>query len=228
MQTILRNREALGIPDQTIALTFDDGPVPHGQTHALLDLLKSEGIRAGFCLVGRRVPTDPDLIRRMDEEGHLLVNHGDRHSPAGRMTDVDFQRDLVAFDERGSAVLSRDWLSTHYRPPGGRWTPRLRRLLTASGRTLMPMTYFAWDIFPFPYRQHLILAGMLAHLRRNQGGLFMLHEAIVPLSGEQSPAPPRNDRHWIIDLAKEFITTAKREGYHFDHPSDVIGSSETS
>jgi peptidoglycan/xylan/chitin deacetylase (PgdA/CDA1 family) len=61
-----------------VALTFDDGPDPV-QTPLLLDLLKEQGVKATFCMVGFRVRDHPDLVRRIAAEGHTLCNHSWQH-----------------------------------------------------------------------------------------------------------------------------------------------------
>ena len=57
-----------------LALTFDDGPRP-GTTDRLLDGLKQQGASATFFLVGEQAALYPDLVKRMEEEGHQVGNH---------------------------------------------------------------------------------------------------------------------------------------------------------
>jgi peptidoglycan/xylan/chitin deacetylase (PgdA/CDA1 family) len=219
--TIQRSRKLLAIPENTVVLTFDDGPIPCGQSMELLDLLAAEQVRAGFCLVGRRIPGNEEIVQRIHADGHLIINHGDHHRMPNRFTDAEFHQDLADFDQRVAEALSLPgWASQTFRPPGGVWNQRLSRLLEGE-RALMPLSYFAWDVFPFPFRERIILAGMLADLRRNKGGLYLLHETNVPLNGEILPAPPRNDRPWLVPLIKEFIATAKAEGFHCAHPLEI-------
>ena len=61
-----------------VALTFDDGPDPVN-TPLILDLLKQQGVKATFCLVGFRARDNPDLVRRIVAEGHTLCNHSWQH-----------------------------------------------------------------------------------------------------------------------------------------------------
>ena len=67
--------------EKELWLTIDDGPDPL-QTPAVLDVLKSSGVRATFFVIGRKVRAHPDLCRRMIEEGHSVQNHTESH-PAG-------------------------------------------------------------------------------------------------------------------------------------------------
>jgi peptidoglycan/xylan/chitin deacetylase (PgdA/CDA1 family) len=69
-----------------VALTFDAGS-DAGHTGQILDLLRDQRVRATFGLTGAWVRANPALARRIAAEGHLLVNHTDRHlSFTGRST----------------------------------------------------------------------------------------------------------------------------------------------
>ncbi len=61
-----------------VALTFDDGPGPY--TERLLNILKEQEVKATFFVLGNRVSSYPDLIKRMEAEGHTIGNHSYDHS----------------------------------------------------------------------------------------------------------------------------------------------------
>lgn len=61
-----------------VFLTFDDGP-SKTVTPQVLDMLKSEKIKATFFLLGSRVELEPDIVKREYEEGHYLASHGYSH-----------------------------------------------------------------------------------------------------------------------------------------------------
>ena len=61
-----------------IALTFDDGPDAK-YTPAILDTLKSRGVKATFFVVGRQADEYPNLLRRIIREGHEVGNHTYTH-----------------------------------------------------------------------------------------------------------------------------------------------------
>ena len=61
-----------------IALTFDDGPHPK-YTEQLLDGLKERGVAATFFVTGENAENYPDIIRREQDEGHLIGNHTYSH-----------------------------------------------------------------------------------------------------------------------------------------------------
>lgn len=59
---------------KTVALTFDDGPVP-AYTPKILDILKKYHVHATFFVVGQYAESHPEIIHRMVVEGHEVENH---------------------------------------------------------------------------------------------------------------------------------------------------------
>ncbi len=57
-----------------IALTFDDGP-DSKYTPKVLEILRQNGIKATFFVVGERVKRYPEIIREEIMEGHEIGNH---------------------------------------------------------------------------------------------------------------------------------------------------------
>lgn len=60
-----------------VALTFDDGPAP--ETNDLLDVLRTNEVKAVFFLIGRQVEKYPEIVRRIVAEGHEIGNHSYSH-----------------------------------------------------------------------------------------------------------------------------------------------------
>lgn len=65
--------------DQTVHLTFDDGPHPTA-TPIVLDILKSRQLKATFFLVGENIERYPDLVREINHDGHSVGNHAFTHA----------------------------------------------------------------------------------------------------------------------------------------------------
>ncbi|MGF1452635.1 MAG: polysaccharide deacetylase family protein [Opitutales bacterium] len=220
---IERRFKRLPIPPEHVVLTFDDGPVP-GQTDRLLDLLGAAGVPAGFCLVGQRIEGQEALVRRMTANGHTIINHSFTHRTPQKLPDAEILSELDRFDAQVQGALGdAAWRSRFYRPPSGLWEQRLAELVHGSGRSLMPMTYFAWDPFWMPQRIPLLLFGLKWTLKENRGGLLMLHEALVPLKGESDPAPARNQREWLLELVDKLMLTVQDLGMRFVSPEVMDG-----
>ena len=54
-----------------VYLTFDDGPNKNN-TAKILDILKKENIHATFFLQGKNVQQNPDLVKRIYNEGNAM------------------------------------------------------------------------------------------------------------------------------------------------------------
>lgn len=59
---------------KTMYLTFDDGPKAEN-TERVLEILKEQDIKATFFLIGENVEKNPELARRIAEEGHTIGIH---------------------------------------------------------------------------------------------------------------------------------------------------------
>lgn len=59
-------------------LTFDDGP-RKGSTEKILDVLKEKGIKATFFVIGENVERNPEITKRIVEEGHAIGIHCYQH-----------------------------------------------------------------------------------------------------------------------------------------------------
>lgn len=82
-----------------IALTFDDGPGLG--TERLVEALGTHGARATFFMMGTRVNTYPNALRKMVETGCELANHTTNHLkltdyPAeGIAMEINYTRDVI-------------------------------------------------------------------------------------------------------------------------------------
>lgn len=65
-----------------IYLTMDEG-YEAGYTPMILDTLKEKGVKAVFFLTKQFVDSDPELVQRMIDEGHILGNHTCAHPSEG-------------------------------------------------------------------------------------------------------------------------------------------------
>src|SRR5207249_11960330 len=59
---------------KAVALTFDAG-ADRGYAEDILDRLQEENVVASFGITGVWAKANPDLVRRMAADGHLVFNH---------------------------------------------------------------------------------------------------------------------------------------------------------
>lgn len=72
----------IGEDSQTIYLTFDEG-YEYGCTESILDTLKEKGVKAVFFVTEPYAKSEPELVKRMIDEGHVVGNHSVTHPSAG-------------------------------------------------------------------------------------------------------------------------------------------------
>lgn len=101
-----------------IALTFDDGPHP-SYTEELLDGLKERGVCATFFVTGEHAQLHPDIIRRMQEEGHLIGNHTYSHIQLRKGNREVFKEELIKTNEILEEITGQEVV--YVRPPYGSW-----------------------------------------------------------------------------------------------------------
>lgn len=182
--------------EKRIALTFDDGPDPE-TTPAILDALAAEQVCATFFCVGERVRANPDIAKRIVEEGHVIGNHTMRHSwwtnfLFGRLLERELAEAQVAI-EHGTGLQP-----VYFRTPMGLTNPHYFRILARLGLTLV-----GWDIRGFD------LGGRGARAvidrvrgRVRPGSIVALHAAGVPAEV-------------AVEIVKGLVETLRDDGYVF-------------
>ena len=100
-----------------VALTFDDGPSKY--TTSLLDGLRKRGVRATFFLQGQCIEGKEEVIKQMQEDGHLIGNHTFHHVQLTKLSDEQAKQEVVS---TSNAIYEITGIYTSYiRPPFGEW-----------------------------------------------------------------------------------------------------------
>ena len=109
--------------EQVLYLTFDAG-YENGCTAQILDALKAQDVKAAFFLVGNYMEKNPDLVRRMVEEGHIVANHTMHHPDMGKITDkAAFSQELTQLEDLFREITGKE-LPKYYRPPQGLYSQK--------------------------------------------------------------------------------------------------------
>jgi peptidoglycan-N-acetylglucosamine deacetylase len=154
-----------------VALTFDDGPDPTW-TPQVLDLLRQQGVKATFCMVGLHIRDHPDLVARIVREGHTLCNHSWQHDmDLGKKTAAQIRADLT----RTSAEIRKAVPNAripYYRQPGGKWTATI--VNTAKSMGMAPL---GWAVDPADWSKpgtQLIIDRVTQHT--HAGSIVLMHD----------------------------------------------------
>lgn len=107
--------------EQVIYLTFDAG-YENGNTEPILDALKKHNAPATFFVVGTYIESNPELIKRMIAEGHIVGNHTYHHPDMSQIADTEsFRAELQAVEQQYEA-LTGEKMTPFYRPPQGKYS----------------------------------------------------------------------------------------------------------
>jgi peptidoglycan/xylan/chitin deacetylase (PgdA/CDA1 family) len=98
-------------------LTFDDGP-DEVNTPVILDILANYGIKGTFYVTGRMCEKNPEVLKRIFEEGHAIGNHSYNHNYSELYADREsFLEQVTETDEVIHKILGVRPLIV--RAPGG-------------------------------------------------------------------------------------------------------------
>ncbi len=120
------------IPNESnkIYLTFDCG-YELGYTGQILDTLADKGIKAAFFITGQYIETQPDLVKRMHTEGHLVCNHSYHHPDFSTISQTQLNQEISSLEESYRNLTGLD-MDKYLRPPMGnfnasslKWTKEL-------------------------------------------------------------------------------------------------------
>jgi peptidoglycan/xylan/chitin deacetylase (PgdA/CDA1 family) len=110
-------------------LTFDDGPSTTN-TPKILDILKENGIKATFMIMGKNAESSEEskeLLKKTVKEGHAIGNHTYSHNthylyPNNIINPTNFIADVDKCDRTLKSILGKDFTTRVIRFPGGYWS----------------------------------------------------------------------------------------------------------
>ncbi|GAA4244202.1 hypothetical protein GCM10022255_006360 [Dactylosporangium darangshiense] len=106
-------------------------------------MLKAQGIKATFCLIGVNVQEYPQYVQQIVADGHTLCNHTWKHDESlGKKSADTIRNDLQRTnDEIHKAVPNAP--IKYFRHPGGNFTPLAVQIASQLG-----MTSIGWNVDP--------------------------------------------------------------------------------
>ena len=185
------------LEDHEVVLTFDDGPLPP-HTTKVLDVLKSQCVKALFFLVGEMAHAYPDVVRRIRDDGHTIGTHSQDHPLRfDRISDAKAQWEIDQGIENVSTALGDGvGLSPFFRIPGFGRTDTVESELAARSLVVFSTDVDADDWHRIGPAQVVALA--MKRLEAKGKGMLLLHD-IHPRTAEALP---------------ELLKQLKEHGFH--------------
>lgn len=225
---MLRKR---GYKPRELVLTFDDGPDAN-YTPAVLDALRDLHCPATFFVIGQNAEHNPDLARRIVDEGHEIGSHTYTHPNIGAVSPARAELELKA-TQRAIQCLT-DHSTRLFRPPynADSMPETLEQVVPVV--TASKMNYITvgenvdphdWDTIVHskdgstrPKTGEDIAKSVIEDLKSregtdNEGNIVLLHDA-------------GGDRHATVEALRIMVPQLREMGYRFVRVGDLLGQSE--
>lgn len=179
-----------------IAITFDDGPHPY-YTEQLLDGLKERGVVATFFVTGEHAELHPEIIRRMQEDGHLIGNHTYSHIQLTRTNREKFKEELIKTNDILKEITGEE--VQYVRPPYGSWDKSFEKELN-----MFPVL---WNVDPLDWCS---------------GNVSCIVEKIVSKTGENDIILMHDYYDTSVTAALEAVDELMEKGYTFVTVEEIL------
>lgn len=162
--------------ENKIYLTFDDGPIPD-VTEWVLDVLKSENIKATFFCIGDNIKKHPEVYKRILKEGHQTGNHTFNHLN-GWKTKTSHYVDNFKLCETEHLKLPIAIGTEHsflFRPPYGKIKPSQSKAIRQLGYKII-----MWDVLSYDFDSTISVEKCLENVISNteQRSIIVFHDSL--------------------------------------------------
>lgn len=202
-----------------VALTFDDGPDPVW-TPRVLDALRAAGVPATFFVLGSAVQAEPELLRRIWDEGHDVGNHSFYHPNLAAVGDMRAQLEIDATQRAIQSVLNRS--TPLFRPPYGVDVQPETAAEAAPIALAQRLGYVTvaesvdprdWESGSARPDAAQIVSRVVHDVEAGRGGVVLLHDA-------------GGDRSETVRAIPQIVARLRARGYTFVRVSALAGAGD--
>lgn len=189
--------------EKVIYVTFDNG-YEQGHTAQILDTLKENTVPATFFVTGHYVDSEPGLVKRMVDEGHIIGNHSYHHPDFSVLSKAAVQKELETLEEAVATISAQKELK-YLRPPRGIFNEQTLKWSNELGyiHVFWSLAFNDWQINKqkgWQYAFDQIMAQI------HPGAIVLLHT----VSSDNAEALPH------------VIKALKEQGYQFKSLDDLV------
>ena len=185
---------------KAVTLTFDDGP--DGLiTPMILDILKEEKVQATFFIIGSKAEKHPEILQRIDREGHIVGGHSYSHHfffdlfTYRRMKQELTHTAEIVYKTTGKKIKL-------FRPPYGVTNPTLARVMRALDYSSVGWSLKSKDTV---IKDEALLLNRLK-IKLKSGDVILFHDS----------------KPWIVKLLKTFIQYVNEQHYSIERIDNFL------
>ena len=224
---ITSTNKKLGILPSHVIFTFDDGPNRYNNTtERLLDVLNKYKVKGTFCLIGVNAEKNPEIVRRIYNEGHTIVNHGYSDKIAYFLNDDEFRENILMGEKAIGEALGFEVYPKLYRPNGGIYNKKKEKIIFEEGYAVVPYTVKAIDAYVTPTNKDKIVKKIINAVEKQNGGIIIMHDMrdAYDLNESRLEKKPNSayNRSWIPEAVEAIIIALLDKGFIFSELKEFL------
>lgn len=186
-----------------VYITFDAG-YEAGYMPKILEALKKHNVKATFFVVGSLIKSNPELIKQIAADGHIIGNHTMTHPNMSKMQTMDdFKKEIETVEALYKEVTGED-MPKYYRPPQGIYNEKNLQMANELGyKTIFwSLAYVDWYKDKQPTKEEAF-SKLLPRI--HNGAIILLHSTSKTNS----------------EILDEFLTKLDNDGYTFGNLDEL-------
>lgn len=184
--------------ENTIYLTFDDGPTPE-ITERVLEILDKHQIKATFFCIGDNVRKHPEIVQKILSKQHSVGNHTYSHLKGWRTPTKTYINNTEACRMKLNSQFAIQ-NSQIFRPPYGKITPWQSFKLRKLGYKII-----MWDVLSKDYAASISAEMCYENVLKNvsSGSIIVFHDS-------------NKAKENVLNSLEKTIETLKSKGFKFE------------
>jgi peptidoglycan/xylan/chitin deacetylase (PgdA/CDA1 family) len=169
--------------NNTVYLTFDDGPTPR-VTEWVLEVLRGHGIKATFFCIGDNIEKHPGIFQKVVDEGHSIANHTFNHLNGWKTGNAQYFENIEACEK---SIESRTGTrATLLRPPYGKIKSAQAKWVREQGYKII-----MWDVLSADFDVTITPEKCLQNVIHNtvSGSVIIFHDSVKAYQNLQYALP---------------------------------------
>lgn len=191
--------------EKRAALTFDDGP-DSWVTPMVLDILKSNNVKANFFFLGTQMKYFPGVVERAYNEGHLILNHSFSHPHFTELSKQEIKNQIIYTREEIKSIIGKR--PSLVRPPYGETNVRVLATARETKNKIVIWSTDSMDWVP-GIEKHEVIQNVLYNVR--PGEIILMHSG----PGQKT----------VISTLPEIIKGLKARGFSIVDLGTMLGVS---
>jgi len=184
-----------------ILLTFDDGPT-EVTTQKILNILRTNNLKAVFFCVGSNINKHPKLVQNMIRDGHTIANHTMSHKMLTKMNREEAIREISSFNDLLKEKINYN--VKYFRPPHGRFNLKTNGMLKE-----LNMKCIMWNLLSYDFENNVEKVKYAIDNYLKENSIIVFHDNI------------KCDA--IIEESLNYtIEQANKKGFKFGEPEDCL------